>query len=88
MSGIDSLVIWVLGFGGGLVANSTLTNDQLAIDVGVTSATTNLQRFIYNSGTGDLFFDADGSDTYSSAIQVAKLNGNSTLRAGDIILTD
>ena len=46
------------GFGGGLLSGSLFAN-QFTIG---TSATTNQERFIYNSATGGLFFDLDGRE--------------------------
>ncbi|MFN6565305.1 MAG: beta strand repeat-containing protein [Nostoc sp. ChiSLP01] len=55
------------GFGGGLSAGVLLAS-QLKIG---TSATTSTQRFIYNSTTGALFFDQDGSAGAFAQVQFA-----------------
>ncbi|MFN6472727.1 MAG: calcium-binding protein [Nostoc sp. SerVER01] len=55
------------GFGGGLSAG-VLKASQFKIG---TSATTSSQRFIYNSTTGALFFDADGSAGAFTKVQFA-----------------
>ena len=84
VTGADKLVLSVANFGGGLIANTSVSNDQILIGVGASAATSDIQRFIYNSSTGALYFDADGNGTNSSAFQIAKLNGNAGLSAGDI----
>jgi len=58
------------GFGGGLSAG-VLSASQLKIG---TSATTNAQRFIYNSATGGLFFDKDGSAGTFAQVQFGQLS--------------
>ncbi|BAY77910.1 hemolysin-type calcium-binding region [Nostoc linckia NIES-25] len=58
------------GFGGGL-SPGVLSASQLRIG---TSATTTTQRFIYNSTTGGLFFDQDGSAGAFTQVQLAELS--------------
>ncbi|WP_445632479.1 Calcium-binding protein [Nostoc sp. DSM 114161] len=55
------------GFGGGLSAG-ILSASQFKIGA---SATTSTQRFIYNSSTGALFFDQDGSASTFTQVQFA-----------------
>ncbi|NEQ24965.1 MAG: calcium-binding protein, partial [Microcoleus sp. SIO2G3] len=43
-------------------------------------------RFIYNRGSGALFYDADGSGR-RGAVQIATLTNRSTLTAADIVIT-
>jgi Ca2+-binding RTX toxin-like protein len=43
-------------------------------------------RFIYNRGSGALFFDADGSGR-RGAIQIASFTNRPTLTAADIVIT-
>jgi len=72
--GSDKIAISASGFGGGLVAGSTLTSAQfLKVSVG-SSATTASQRFIYNFTSGDLYFDANGSGAGSLSVKIATLN--------------
>ncbi|MBD2531931.1 calcium-binding protein [Nostoc flagelliforme FACHB-838] len=59
------------GFGGGL-SSGTLEANKFTIGA---SATTSNQRFIYNSATGGLFFDLDGSGSGSTQVQFAQLSG-------------
>jgi Ca2+-binding RTX toxin-like protein len=79
--GEDLLVVSAPSFGGGLVAGSLLTADMLVAGRGISTATTASQRFIYNTTTGGLFFDADGNQTAFGAIQVATLSNKASLRA-------
>ena len=50
-----------------------------------TKATTASQHLIYNSGTGALFYDADGLGG-AAQVQIAALTLHPVLAAGDIIL--
>ncbi|MDZ8109917.1 MAG: calcium-binding protein, partial [Nostoc sp. DedQUE12a] len=63
----EVIQVSALGFGGGLTAG-VLKANQFTIG---TSATTSAQRFIYNSTTGALFFDADGSAGGFTKVQFA-----------------
>jgi Ca2+-binding RTX toxin-like protein len=71
-SGIDKIIVSALGFGGGLQAGTTITAEQF-LETTSSTATTTEQRLIYNSTTGGLFFDADGSGLGSSSVQFATL---------------
>ncbi|MGH2412938.1 MAG: calcium-binding protein, partial [Microcystaceae cyanobacterium] len=53
----DTIQISAAGFGGGLKAGAALATNQFVIGA---SAQHTSDRFIYNQGTGALFFDADG----------------------------
>jgi Ca2+-binding RTX toxin-like protein len=86
-SGIDKLLLSSVSFSG-LNANSSLSFDQMILGAGVTGADTTSQLFIYNTTSGDLFFDADGSGAASSAIQIAKLTVNLGLGVGDFQITN
>ncbi|MEH2046041.1 MAG: calcium-binding protein [Nostoc sp.] len=57
-------------FGGGLSPGSLKTS-QFTLG---TSATTSNQRFIYNSATGGLFFDLDGSASGFTQVKFAQLS--------------
>ena len=52
----DTLVFSAAGFGGGLVAG-LLGSEMFTID---NAATSSEHRFIYDAGSGDLFYDSDG----------------------------
>ena len=71
-SGIDKIIISALGFGGGLQAGTIVTAEQFLETTNSTAITIN-QRLIYDSTTGGLFFDADGSGLGSSSVQFATL---------------
>ncbi|MGV0105036.1 Calcium-binding protein [Nostoc sp. DSM 114167] len=58
------------GFGGGLSPGSLKTS-QFTLG---TSVTTSNQRFIYNSATGGLFFDLDGSASGFTQVKFAQLS--------------
>jgi Ca2+-binding RTX toxin-like protein len=62
-------------FGGGLSIGS-LSGTQFTIG---TSATTWSERFIYNSATGGLFFDSDGSASRFTQVQFAQLDAGLSL---------
>lgn len=72
--GSDKIAISASGFGGGLIAGTTLSAAQfLKVSVG-SSATTSSQRFIYNFTSGDLYFDANGSGAGSLSVKIANLS--------------
>jgi hypothetical protein len=85
VSGADKIEISAELFGGGLAAGS-LTAARFLSGAGVTAATTAAQRFIYNSSTGNLYFDADGSGAGASVI-IANLSNIGNLTASDFIIT-
>lgn len=58
--------------------------DPLELALG-TAATTSSQHLIYNSGTGALYYDADGVGG-SAQVQIALLSNKAILSSGDIIL--
>ncbi|MBK1986059.1 VCBS repeat-containing protein [Sphaerospermopsis aphanizomenoides BCCUSP55] len=82
--GEDKIEISATGFGGGLVAGA-LDNTAFISGLGVTTASDSLQRFIYNSSNGALFFDADGNGV-GSRVQIATLASLPTLSASDIVV--
>jgi hypothetical protein len=73
------------GFG----AQTTLTADQFAAGAGLTAATNINQRFLYDTTSGILRFDSDGSATGASALEVALLGSTThpTLVAADCLLS-
>ncbi|MBX9257916.1 hypothetical protein H1Q63_29000 [Desmonostoc muscorum CCALA 125] len=71
------------GFGGGL-SIGVLSTSQFTIG---TSATTSTERFIYNSTTGALFFDQDGSAGAFTQVQFARLStGLSSLTNNNFVV--
>jgi Ca2+-binding RTX toxin-like protein len=68
----------------GLGTLGDLSSDQFWSGVGVRTAHDATDRIIYNTSTGDLYYDADGSGTRAVAILVAQLAGNPVLIYSDI----
>ena len=85
LSGTDKIGISAAGFGGGLVAGVMVQASQLLTVTQGSAATNASQRFIYNSTTGGLFFDADGSGA-GFATQFAILSNKTTLMATDFMV--
>ncbi|MUG93294.1 hypothetical protein F7734_12990 [Scytonema sp. UIC 10036] len=83
----DTLRVSAAGFGGGLTFGATITSSQFLIGSGAVAATNSSQRFIYNTTTGALFFDADGNQTGFGAVQVATLSNKPTIGTSDIFVT-
>jgi Ca2+-binding RTX toxin-like protein len=77
----DLLIVSAAAFGGGLVSGLSLSSDQLRIGLGISTASTASQRFIYNQTNGKLFFDADGSQTAFSALQIATFSNKAELQS-------
>jgi Ca2+-binding RTX toxin-like protein len=78
----ELIQISAAGFGGGLSSGSLKAN-QFTLG---TSATTNTQRFIYNSATGGLFFDLDGSASGFTQVQFAELSGGVALTKNNFVV--
>ncbi|MEH2415069.1 beta strand repeat-containing protein [Nostoc sp.] len=70
------------GFGGGLSAG-VLQASQFTLGE---SATTSTQRFIYNSTTGALFFDSDGSAGAFTQVQFAGLSAGLSLTNNNFVV--
>jgi Ca2+-binding RTX toxin-like protein len=80
----DQIQISAKGFGGGLITG-TLKASQFIAGAGITSATDNVQRFIYNNANGTLFYDADGNGAGLSR-QIATLTGLPVLASSNIVV--
>ncbi len=78
----DKITLSAAGFGGGLAAGVSITAEQFVLG---TTALNASNRLIYNTITGDLFFDGDGTGTIA-AIQIATLSSKPTLTASDILV--
>ncbi|MBD2620888.1 endo-1,3-1,4-beta-glycanase ExsH [Microcystis flos-aquae FACHB-1344] len=78
----DKITVSAAGFGGGLAAGVAITTAQFVLG---TTALNASNRFIYNTITGGLFFDGDGTGTLA-AIQIATLSSKPTLTASDILV--
>ena len=72
-----------LKFFKGLGSVGALSVAQFWSGDGVTTAHDATDRVIYNTSTGDLYYDADGTGTKFAAIIVAQLNGHPALDFGD-----
>ncbi len=77
----DTIAVSRTGFGGGLTLG-TLQASQFVIGTGATTAA---HRFIYNSSTGGLFFDADGTGA-TAQVQIANLTTGLGLTNNDILV--
>jgi Ca2+-binding RTX toxin-like protein len=78
----DQIVVSRTGFGGGLVANTTIKAAQFRIGA---AATTSSQRFIYNSANGSLFYDVDGIGP-TAPVKIAILNTGLAMTHNDIFV--
>ncbi len=78
----DKITVSAAGFGGGLAAGVAITAAQFVLG---TTALNASNRFIYNTITGGLFFDGDGTGTLA-AIQIATLSSKPTLTASNILV--
>ncbi|WP_392534760.1 beta strand repeat-containing protein [Nostoc sp. C117] len=78
----ELIQVYGFNFGGGLSTGS-LQASQFTIG---TSATTSSQRFIYNSTTGALFFDSDGSAGAFTQVQFAQLSTGLSLTNNNFVV--
>ncbi|WP_256875257.1 calcium-binding protein [Nostoc sp. C052] len=78
----DLIQISAVYFAGGLSSGS-LSANQFTIG---TSATTTNQRFIYNSATGGLFFDLDGSASGFTQVKFAQLSAGLSLTENNFVV--
>jgi Ca2+-binding RTX toxin-like protein len=69
-----------------LNAGTALTAAEFVSGVGVTTAATAAQRVIYNSGTGSLYYDADGSAIAATPVQFATLSNAAALTSAAFAL--
>jgi serralysin len=85
--GADKLVIYAANFAPPGFATDLLPTGLTAAQLTIgTAATTVDHRFIYNSGTGALSFDFDGSATTHGAIQFATLSTGLSLTTADFTI--
>ena len=80
-AGVDA--IWIGSWWGGGIVNDFLVANQFRSGAGMTTANSATQRLIYNTSTGDLFFDADGAGG-AAAVKFATLSNHAALTFDDI----
>ncbi|BAY78060.1 hemolysin-type calcium-binding region [Nostoc linckia NIES-25] len=78
----EIIQVSAVNFGGGL-SPGVLKASQFTIG---TSANTSAQRFIYNSTSGALFFDQDGSGNESIKVQFAQLSAGLSLTNNNFVI--
>ena len=74
VSQLDKIQVSATGFSGNLLVG-TLTASQFISGAEINTAMNSSQRFIYNSSSGALFYDADGNGMNFNAVQIATLSG-------------
>jgi Ca2+-binding RTX toxin-like protein len=79
----DRFIVSASGFGGELFSGAVITQSQFAVKG--EAALDESTRFIYDSTTGGLFFDADGTGT-SQIIQVAQLSSGLAMTNANIFV--
>lgn len=85
LSDNDVINVAATGFLGGLTAGA-LNANQFLSGAGANAATDLLQRFIYDTTSGALFFDQDGNLGGFSAIQIATLSGAPSITGSNIVV--
>jgi trimeric autotransporter adhesin len=85
ISSTDFIAISASGYGSGLIAGNSLISNQLRIGAGATTANNAVQRFIFNTTNGNLYFDIDGIGGIG-AVQVARIENTSNLNNTDFRL--
>jgi Ca2+-binding RTX toxin-like protein len=81
-AGEDLYCVSASGFGGDLLSKATITPEQFTIGAAAADENT---RFIYNSTTGALFFDVDGTGS-SEQVQIATLSTGLAMTSADILV--
>ena len=81
-SGTDKIVLWGLGLGTN--GNFTPGDARFNAGAGFNSGQDASDRLVYNTSTGQLWYDADGSGSAAAQL-VATLQGAPTLAAADLI---
>ena len=80
--GVDLLAFSASGFGGGLAGGAVLNETQFTIG---SAAADSSDRFIYNSATGALFFDADGIGG-AAQVKIFTLSSGLAMTNADIFI--
>jgi VCBS repeat-containing protein len=78
----DAFQLAAAGFG---AIGAALDAAEFLSAAGATAATTAAHRIIYNTTTGDLYYDADGTGG-TAAVQIAVLGGAPTLTIADFVI--
>jgi Ca2+-binding RTX toxin-like protein len=84
--GQDKIWASATNFGGGLTAGAAISATQFLAAAGATGPTSAGQRFIYNTTTGALFYDADGNQSGAATLPVTTLTNKPALSRTDIIV--
>ena len=79
----DKIIFSSAGFGGGLIAGGAITSAQFIVGA---TALYSSNRFIYNTPTGILSYDVDGSNILAP-VQIATLSSRPTLSFNDILIS-
>jgi transcription termination factor NusB len=78
----DYILVGANGFGGDLTAGYTISSEQFVL--GMTAMDTS-DRFIYNSSSGELFFDCDGTGAQAQ-ILLATLTGAPSISHSNLVV--
>ena len=81
----DTINVLQSGFGGGLSLGA-ITSAQFLSGAGVNAPANPNQRFIYNTTSGALFYDADGNGITFPTVQLATLTGTPAITTADIVV--
>jgi Ca2+-binding RTX toxin-like protein len=79
----DRILVSATGFGGGLTAGAAIKPSQFTYGKAAGDAS---DRFIYDTGTGALYFDVDGTGT-AKQVQIAGLTTKPLITNADIFVT-
>ena len=83
---VDDFIVLENAVFQGLTAGAAFTASMLRIAGGASVATTAAQRIVYDTQSGSLFFDRDGSNTTYSAVKFATLTGAPTIDHTDFVV--
>ena len=78
----DALVFSAAGFGGDLVGGE-VSSEMLALGA---AATTEAHRFIYDGGSGELFYDSDGIGM-NEKVKLAQLSSGLSLGSDNLLFS-
>lgn len=79
----DTIVVSAVGFGGELTPNAAITPERFALGGAATDAS---DRFIYDSSSGALWFDVDGTGS-TAAVQLVYLSAGLAMTNNDIFVS-